>query len=305
VGQLLPGEFAIRTWDKNTYLSGLPHTGTVITAATTLGSTEKFKLTAYTPEFTIIQTTSNGFSVTVAPEGGLNLSQGIPENSLFTLKGPMQTAGLFNILTRNGPFLSAVDGGGQTSNAFLTDVTVAQDWEAFWVVKSGDLGSGYRYIIRPKVDVLSPINFLTAPGGGGRVGAGALTARGQILTTDGIFTVIQAVDGPFFGGYALQTANGFNYVTAVDGGGLASGDNLHTDATRVRDWEIFRIVDQGDATYTIQTLSGFYLAVATSANGDISTRIDPPDAAPEIGYTAKFEFIMLPNQLQGSTQIAV
>jgi hypothetical protein len=56
---------------------------------------------------------------------------------------------------------------------------------------------------------------------------------------------------PDDGAYALQTADGFNYVTAVDGGGLANGDNLHTDATRVDAWEKFKIVDQGDATYTM------------------------------------------------------
>jgi len=55
-------------------------------------------------------------------------------------------------------------------------------------------------------------------------------------------------------------------------------------------------VDQGDGTYTIQTVSGFYLAVNTKvlqATGGISTRISFPDAAPQIGYTAKFELIMI------------
>jgi hypothetical protein len=54
------------------------------------------------------------------------------------------------------------------------------------------------------------------------VGVGAVTGGGFPFNTDGIFTLIQAVDGPL-DGYALQTANGFNYVTAVDGGGLANG----------------------------------------------------------------------------------
>jgi hypothetical protein len=51
-----------------------------------------------------------------------------------------------------------------------------------------------------------------------------------------------------------------------------------------------------DGTYTIQTVSGFYLAVNTEvlqATGGISTRISFPDAAPQIGYTAKFELMMI------------
>ena len=73
MSELLPGEFAIRTSDTNNYLSWLydqsSGTGTVITSATTLGQTEKFKLTAWTPQFTLIQTLDLQ-NVTVAPEGG-------------------------------------------------------------------------------------------------------------------------------------------------------------------------------------------------------------------------------------------
>ena len=101
------------------------------------------------------------------------------------------------------------------------------------------------------------------------------------------------------GRMSLQTCNGVNYVTAVGGGGIARGDNLHTDATQIRDWEKFKIVDQGDATYTIQTVSGFYLAVKPYF-GDglppddlISTRISFPNEAPQIGYTAKFNLMMI------------
>lgn len=301
----LPGEFAIRTYDQNTYVTALPHDGTLITSSTVLGSGEKFQMTVYTPEFALIQAL-NGFYVTVLPEGGLGLSLPIMENSLFTLAGPTSGLGgglgFFNILTRNGPFLSAVNGGGQSSDAFLTVVTVASDWEAFWLLKIGDLGSGYRYAIRP-VRTGGPgerTTFLTAPGGGGLPTFGVtahnpLTSGYSFLSSDGIFTLVQVGGSQ----YALQTADGYNYVTAVGGGGLADGDNLHADATRVRDWEIFKIVDQGDASYTIQTISGFYLGVNTGAGaGDISTSIVSPDTPPD-GYTAKFEFIMIPNQRQG------
>ena len=302
----LPGEFVIRT-SLNFFLSGLydpnSDTGTVITSTTTLGPNEKFKLTAYTPEFSLIQTLPDLHYVTVSPQGGLDLSEPILETSLFTLVGPIQGQGAFIIRTRDDSFLIAVDAGGHTSNAFTTAVT-NNVGGVFWITKSGDLGNGYRYAIRaaPSQDPRATVTtqyFLTASGGGGLTAKG-VTARESPLSSEGIFTLIRLPDD---GSYALQTCDGFNYVTAVDGGGLAGGDNLHTDATRIQAWERFNIVDQGDATYTIQTVSGFFLAVATEeapVGADISTRINSPDLAPQIGYTAKFEFIMLPNQLAPS-----
>jgi len=116
---------------------------------------------------------------------------------------------------------------------------------------------------------------------------------------DAQFTLIRQDDGS----YALQTPkdtlndNETNYVTAVDGGGLAHGtndsDNLITTATQVGAWEKFRITDQGNCTYTIQTNSGYYVAYKLQdqpgfATEFLSTRISDPAAAPSIGYGAYF-----------------
>ena len=67
--------------------------------------------------------------------------------------------------------------------------------------------------------------------------------------------------------YALETSNGINYVTAIQGGGLASGtktyDDLVTDRTQVQAWEKFKFIDQGDCSYAIQTVGGYYLGKST------------------------------------------
>ena len=306
---LLPGEFAIRTYLTNNYLTardgGRHSIDAVVTAATTLGPNEKFKLTTIQPDYTTIQTPL-GYYVSANGEGGLGgfpadqiLSTertSLADDALFALVGP-DVGGLSTIGTFNGHFLTALGGGGKTSNAFHTDATVASTWEAFWVLKSGDLGSGYRYAIRP-AGTGGPnevVNFLTAFGGGGRSGfqdGEPAVTHFRGLGTDSQFTLIRLDDGS----YALQTSNGINYVTAVGGGGIANGDNLHTDATRIQAWEKFKIADKGDGTYTIQTVSGFYLAVNTKvlqASGGISTRISPADSAPGLGYTAKFELMMI------------
>ena len=302
---LLPGEFVIRTYLTNNYLTardGGRHTDdAVITSATTPGPNEKFKLSKIGPNYTAIQTLQ-GYYVSAANGGGLGANfdasqvlhtyvTSLVDSAKFRLIGP-SAAGNSAIGTVNGHLLTALGGGGKATHAFHTDATVASTWEAFWVLKSGDLGSGFRYAIRPVGTGVSIVNFLTALGGGGRPAPAVTHFSG--LAPESQFTLIRLEDGS----YALQTANGFNYVTAVDGGGLSSGaDNLETDATQIGPWEKFKIVDQGDATYTIQTVSGFYLGVNThvlQTIGGISTRISDPNAAPQIGYTAKFELMMEP-----------
>jgi|SRR5450432_246303 len=42
------------------------------------------------------------------------------------------------------------------------------------------------------------------------------------------------------GYYDIQVDDG-HYLTAVNGGGLSSGDTLHTDATHVSSWETFHV----------------------------------------------------------------
>jgi len=302
---LLPGEFAIRTMVKDTYLTardgGRHSIDAVITAATTPGPNEKFRLSKIaSTNYTTIQTLQ-AYYVSAVGGGGLGgnveanrvlqterTATSFADDALFRLIGPSQN-GTTAIVTFNDHFLTALGGGGKTSNAFHTDATEASSWERFRFLKSGDLGSGFRYAIMPagKRGL-----FLKASVFSGEDRRRFYTYSD--LNDDGKFTLIQLEDGS----YALQTSNPANFVTAVGGGGIARGDNLHADATRIGDWEKFKIEDQGNATYTIQTASGFYLAVNPSFDGlppfdNISTRISFPNEAPQIGYIAKFRLIMI------------
>ncbi len=290
----LPGEFAIRTGLKNTFLTardgGRHSIDAVITAATAIGANEKFKLTSFQPDFTTIQTLL-GFYVSAVGGGGLGGSHdptqilqtertAVADDALFRLIGPYGD-GSFYIRTLNDHFLTALGGGGKTTAAFHTDATTPSTWEVFRVVKCGDLGSGYTYAIIHRAANL----YLNAIGGGGQSTQG-IQAIG-VLDVNSHFKFIRLVDGS----YALQTPNGVTYVTADDGGGIASGNNLLTNQTHIQAWETFKIVDQGNGTYAIQTISGFFLGIGPG--GVISTRISDPNAAPQIGYTAKFELVMV------------
>lgn len=67
-------------------------------------------------------------------------------------------------------------------------------------------------------------------------------------------------------------------VTALGGGGLVQKYHpqdcgmfeaciggfstlFHTDATLIKGWEKFRVIDQGNCTYAIQTASGFFVEI--------------------------------------------
>lgn len=297
---LLPGEFAIIAYLKNTPFTardgGHHSIDAVYTASTVIGPNQRFKLSAVQPDFTTILA-SGGYYVSAVPNlGGLpNVTQPVqtelrtPDRdiALFRLNGP-SAQGIFTIQTYGGYFLTALRGGGKTTDPFHTDATKAGTWEYYWILKCGDLGSGYTYAIKPTGTGVpgTPVNFLTATGGGGQT-AGAITAFSG-LNDNSKFKLIKQSDGS----YALQTPNRVNYVTAVGGGGLAGGVNLQTDRTQAQAWEQFKIVEQGNCSYTIQTTSGFYLAVGAGGT-KISTRISDPNAAPSIGYNAKFELIMI------------
>ena len=78
----------------------------------------------------------------------------------------------------------------------------------------------------------------------------------------------------------------------VVGYGSPQIDNLFTTQTQVQDWEKFRINETSPGVFTIQTVSGFFVAIKNDLS-NISTRISFPDEAPSIGYSAKFELISM------------
>src|SRR4051812_33461800 len=60
---------------------------------------------------------------------------------------------------------------------------------------------------------------------------------------------------------SIQTYNG-RYLTAVGGGGRTS-DVIHSDATQVRAWEKFTLIDPGEGSpipYGIKTSNGHFLS---------------------------------------------
>lgn len=82
------------------------------------------------------------------------------------------------------------------------------------------------------------------------------------MSLAGLAATSTATAAPPITGCAIQTYTG-NYLSAVDGGGRVT-DVIDTDATQIRTWEKFTLVDTGDGHYGIQTYRGYYLTAQDS-----------------------------------------
>jgi len=308
--ELWPGPFAIRTYLKRTFVTansgGGLNTDALNTIAVVPAVDGRFRFRFRQPDFVTILTGRNYF---VSATGGAGLGdpqvadtismattrQVLADDALFRIEGP-SAIGQFVIKTFRGNYLTAVDGGGRPTGAFRASARTATMNEMFQIIKCGSLGSGFTYALKPKRSGYDPVTktdkpyFLIAKNGGGRTADAMSTFSG--LNNYAKFKLMLQGNGT----YALQTSNGINYVTAREGGGLSrgdkKGDTLQTNRTQIGAWEQFKIVDQGDCSYAIQTSGGWYLAA--SGSGLISTRISfPKEAFKETGYDGEWELIMI------------
>ena len=314
--QQLPGKFAFETFLKETFVTavggGGRTSGAVHTNATTPAAWETFHLwldldrrinTQESPEGFFpyaIQTASKNYLTAV--NGGGRTSDVLHTNA--TVPQAWETFGLiplvppfsiypdqFNltqdapwyyaIATEKGNYLSALGGGGQTADPALhSDATKVGSWELFRLICAGPLMSGRQYALRPVA------GYSLAAGNGGGVGP---FRRGLgLAATNNIdrkswekFTLLQQPDGTF----ALRTVSG-NFVTAVGSGGVPpiiansggqASDVFHTDAVQIGAWEKFRILDQGDFTYVLQTDTGWFVGLLTTEGNTPLLRTDLMD----------------------------
>ena len=307
----LPGEFIVRTYLKNTLWTAHDTDSSaalddVVTTATTIGPNERFKLWLTPPNDVRFQTLGGHF---LSASGNIRPGNGDPRMALqtyttldlgtshFRLVNPYRRAGhtnivwpwmgYFTIQTSSDYYLTAVGGGGKSTAAFHTDALHPKSWEWFWILKCGDLGSGFVYSFRP-----------AATGSPGQPKERWLFTRNlgeeRTETHWGVYPsqykLMRQDDGTYAFQYQL-TRTKVSFLTAVGGGGIAHGDIIHADATWIKAWEKFRVVDRGDCTYTVQTVNNWFLGVNMST-GEASTSISDPDAAPSIGYAARFELVM-------------
>ena len=156
----------------------------------------------------------------------LLVSFALPGDVAFSMNAPHKYA----IKTFNGHYLTAVGGGGRTTDVIHSDATQARSWEIFTLIDMGEGNS--QYAIQTANG-----HYLTAVGGGGRITDVIHSNATQVQSWEK-FT-LNSLGGGFF---TLQTVNG-HYLTAVDGGGR-TWEVIHSDATKVGSWEKLRFVSQ-------------------------------------------------------------
>lgn len=318
-----PGEFAFRT-QKGFYLTaidggGRPIDPTIITGATSAQAWEKFKLGIATPPSAYdknIQTATGNF-VTAVNGGGMTA------NAIHTDATQPKDWERFRMIymggspppyygigTIKGNFITAVNAGGRYQDALHTDARQIQAWEMFRIVKCGDPGSGYEYGI-----MAADGEFLASESYQGKTWFGL---NNHPVETENKLKLVRQTDGTF----ALQLTTG-RYVTALGGGGQVEKHDskywtpdcgglfggpcvggaapiFHTDATQIQAWEKFKVIDQGNCTYAIQTTSGFFLGIFKDSSGItlLTTRRDAPSTVNEKFQLVAFGFLASPVILQ-------
>ncbi len=131
--------------------------------------------------------------------------------------------------TNNGHYLTAVSGGGRTTDVIHTDATRIGSWEKFTLIDSGDGSSNIHYGFQTFHGF-----YLTAVSGGGRITDVMHSDATHLLAWEKL-----SLDSLGNGVYAIETIDG-HFLTAVGGGGRVT-DTIHSDATQIRAWEKFQV----------------------------------------------------------------
>ena len=166
---------------------------------------------------------SLGVQVAAVVVIGLGLP-GAASASTAQVAGSPNTCALQTINTLN--YVTAVDGGGRTTDVIRTNETQVRSWEKLTFVITADRNPT-RYGIKTSGGF-----YLTAVGGGGR-DTDVIHSNATQLQAWEKFNIV-VLEGNVV---ALQTITG-NYLTAVGGGGRTS-DVIHSNATVIGTWERF------------------------------------------------------------------
>lgn len=137
-----------------------------------------------------------------------------------------------NIQSFDGHYLTAVGGGGRTSDVLHTDAKSPKSWERFTLVDLDKGTPNVTYGVRTYRGY-----YLTAVDGGGRING--VMRSNETRARDWEEFQFESLGGGWF---AIKTFNG-RYLTAVNSGGLSTqvADTMHSDARQIRNWEKFKL----------------------------------------------------------------
>jgi hypothetical protein len=166
-------------------------------------------------------TRTAGLAAALLSIAGLSLPAASAATVRPAVDGPITTC---SIQTSNGHYLTAVGGGGRTTDVIHTNATIVQAWEKFTIVAKGD-ARGLR---------TSGGFYLTAVDSGGRT-TDVIHSNATVLSDWENF----ALDPLGNDLYAIEAIDG-HLLTAVGGGGRTT-DTIHSNAVTIGPFETFRL----------------------------------------------------------------
>jgi hypothetical protein len=128
-----------------------------------------------------------------------------------------------SIRSYDGHYLTAVDGGGRTTDVLTTDKTKRDAWEIFTLINIARNEYGIK---------TNKGHYLSAQGGGGQISDVIHSDKTKWLNWEKFKLIPLGNEW-----YAIQTFTG-NYLTAVGGGGRTT-DVIHSDAKEIGKWEMW------------------------------------------------------------------
>jgi hypothetical protein len=220
--------------------------------------------------------TSEEYYLSAADGGGQTGNTAIQTEIKFAL-GEMVGADLkftiwrdsashFAFQTSNGNFITAVNGGGLSSNALYTNATDITAFEQFQIAPVATKG-----LFTVSIQTANK-NYLTAVGTGGKL-TDAIHSDAVTAGAWEAFTFKKCGDiGVGFQCFIIPAPGGLP-ITAINGGNQVQNTlgvySLSSSAPQA--WAQFNLVLQPNGSYGIQTISGYYLTAVDGGGLDYGT----------------------------------
>ena len=209
-----------------------------------------------------------------APDGGGHIDDTAIQTEIQYAPGRMiggwlkftiwhDSAGHVAFQTSGGNFITAVSGGGLTSDVIHTDATDIAAWEEFQIDQEQ-----FQLTIQT-----TSKNYLTAVGDGGKL-TDAIHSDAVKASYWETFTFKKAGDlGSGFQYYIFPLIAGFSPIVANNGGNLTQNTLgiFYEPETTPLNWAQFTLIQQPNGSYGIQTTNGHYLTAVNGGGLDYGT----------------------------------
>jgi hypothetical protein len=180
------------------------------------------------------------------------------------------TANIFAFQTVNGNFITAVDGGGRTTDVLHTDAVSVGAWEQFRIAQTGPSGA-FSVSIQTHSN-----NFLTAVGLGGKTTDAIHSDATKVGSWETFFIRQWGSPGdvsPAASQYFIVDISKNQAIAARGGGGQTqntiqfAGINGNTPL----DWARFTLIPQSNGSYALQTINENYVTAVNGGGLDYGT----------------------------------